>query len=496
MNYDAMNQILDEEVTFYTDELNPADVYVEYMLANGAVCFDTVGSRMFKAFLGYRYRELDEDAERPKFKELLEEKSDEVIYLQDNRVQIHRRVAGSLTAGCITYFLADDKWRYVIVTPEGCKITKSSELKFLKGSMDEAQVKPKKGGNYLDLILPKLNMAPDDALLFAVYIIQAFSRSSSHNAAIISSAKGTGKTTLSKMLTEIVSPTKTGVTIQPSSEDDLKTMLASTYVAAFDNTSALSATVSNILCAAITGSKAAKRKLYTNCDQVILNLHSLALLNGVDIVPYKSDLAERSLYFELLPIKPNERRTDADIWGEFYRDKPLILGAIFQTLVKAMRILPTVKIKKLHRMADAHLEMMAIALALGIEQAEFQRILDANRKKLQNAYSTNNPFVDFVLTYLQSHPNVDGPAAKVYKMMEDSVVGDRSFFPKSPSMLSRRLNEEKDALFEAGYQFERSKTKESNHIRISRIPKSQQTKAQKEAAARRAELLKDASTDD
>jgi len=275
MNYDAINQILNEEVIFYTDTLNPTEVYVEYTLANGAICFDTVGSRTFKAFLGCRYRELDEDAERPKFKELLEEKSDEVIYWQENRVQIHKRIAGSLEDGCIIYFLADDRWRYVVVTPQDYKISKHSDLKFLKGSMDEVQVTPKKGGSYLELILPKLNMAPDDALLFAVYLIQAFSRNSSHNAAIISSAKGTGKTTLSKMLTEIVSPTKTGVAIQPSSEDDLKTMLANTYVAAFDNTSALSTTFSNILCAAITGSKAAKRKLYTNSDQVVLSLHNL-----------------------------------------------------------------------------------------------------------------------------------------------------------------------------------------------------------------------------
>jgi len=101
MNYDAINQILNEEVIFYTDTLNPTEVYVEYTLANGAICFDTVGSRTFKAFLGCRYRELDEDAERPKFKELLEEKSDEVIYWQENRVQIHKRIAGSLEDGCI-----------------------------------------------------------------------------------------------------------------------------------------------------------------------------------------------------------------------------------------------------------------------------------------------------------------------------------------------------------------------------------------------------------
>lgn len=495
MNYDALNQILDDEVVFYTDALNTDEVYVEFTLANGAVCFEPIKSRRFAAFLSFRYRELAEESERPDYKAALAVEEDDAIFLQTNQVAIHRRVAGSLQDG-ITYFLADEKWRYVVVSAEGCTICKRSALKFLKGSMDEEQVRPRKGGDYLKLMLPKLNMAHDDAILYAVFLIQAFSRNSSHFAAVISSSRGTGKSTLTKMTTELVAPTKTGAAIQPASEDDLKTMLANTYVAAFDNTATLSTAFSNILCAAITGSKAAKRKLYTNSDQVVLNLHNLVLLNGVDIVPFKSDLAERALYFELLQIKDSERRTDAEIWEEFNRDKPLILGAIFKTLSKAMAILPTVEIKKLHRMADAHKEMMAIALALGIEQAEFQRILDANQKKLQDAYAASNPFVDFVLTYLQLHSNVDAPAAKLYQSMVDSIVGDRGFFPKTPSMLSRRLNEEKDALLLAGYQFEKAKMKDSNYIKISRVPQNQLTKAQKDAAARRAALLQDASTDD
>lgn len=494
MNTNLMIEILDQDVLFFTDTLNPADVYVEYKLANGAICFDSVYSRTFKAFLGCRYRELSDDEEHPKFKELLEEKCDEVIYHQNNKVKIHRRIAGSLQEG-ITYFLADDKWRYIIVSPKGYKVQNCSKLKFIKSPLDEAQVLPKPGGKYLDLILPKLNMSKDEALLYAVFLVQSFSRSSSHFAAVISSSKGTGKSTLTKMTAEIVAPTKTGVALQPGTEDDLKTMLANTYLAAFDNTETLPTTFSNILCAAITGSKASKRKLYTNSDQVVLNLHNLVLINGIDIVPYKSDLAERSLYFELLPIDPDTRRTDSEIWDEFHRDKPLILGAIFRTLAHAMRVLPTLKVPKLHRMADAHQEMLAIAVALGIDQNAFQQILDENNKKLQEAYATNSPFVDFVLTYLQTHPRVDDPAAKVYRSMEDSLVGDRGFFPKSPSMLSRRLNEERDALFEAGYRFERLKTKDSNYIKINRIPQSQQTKAQKEAAARRAAQFHNASTE-
>ena len=42
MNTNLMIEILDQDVLFFTDTLNPADVYVEYKLANGAICFDSV----------------------------------------------------------------------------------------------------------------------------------------------------------------------------------------------------------------------------------------------------------------------------------------------------------------------------------------------------------------------------------------------------------------------------------------------------------------------
>jgi len=495
MNESVMKRILDEEVEFYTDELNPNTVYAEYRRANDALCIEPTKSVHFSAFLSYRYRELTGDDELPKFKNLLKIKETDAVYLQDKQIRLHKRVAGNMQKN-IAYFLADDEWRTVKVSRKGWSVGMCKKLKFLKYPSDAAQVEPQGGGDYLKLIRPYLNMTDEDALLYAVFIVQGFSRSSSHFAAVISSSKGTGKSTLTRLTTELVDPTTTSCSLQPSSEDNLKTMLANTYVASFDNTAALSANFSNILCAAITGSKETKRKLYSNSDQIVLSLHNLVIINGIDIVPYKSDLAERSLYFELSPISKEERKTEAVIWEQFRQDRPKILGAIFDTLSKAMQILPTLQVKHLHRMADAHLEMMAIAVALGIQQEDFQRVLDANQKKLQDEYAANNPFVEFVLRYLHLQPNINMAAEKLYRSMEETIVGDRSFFPKSPSWLSRRLNEEKDALFTAGYVFEKYKTQENNFIKISRVPKSQQTKAQKKAASHMQELLNDASTED
>lgn len=495
MNYDAINQILDEEVTYFTGKLNPTEVYVEYQLADGVACFESIQSTTFKAFVNVRYCELAEETERPKVSSFVGLRQDSAIVHRKNPVSIQRRIAGNLTKG-ITYFLADSRWRYVCVTAEGWNVCNTSKKKFTKGPDDKAQVLPKRGGDFLSLILPKLNMDPDDRLLYAVYLVHGFCRDSSHFAAVISSSKGTGKSTLSKLTTLLVAPTLSGVTTQPNTEDDLKVALANNYVVAFDNLGSLSTAFSNTLCSAITGATTAKRKLYTNSDQIVLELHNLVLINGIGVVPYQSDLAQRSLYFELKPIPKSKRRTDAEIWEEFKEDRPYILGAIFDTLSKAMQILPTVKVESRYRMADAHVEMMAIAIALGIEQQEFQRILDKNVKKLERSYAENNPFVSFVVEYMQKHGKVEANASALHEDMYYSIVGDKRFFPQNATRLSRRLNEEREALLNEGYRFSSSKKSGKSYITIERVAQSQMTKKQKESAEARRRYLCDSASSD
>lgn len=406
-NEKLMQEILDDEVKVFLDVDNPSEAYAEYPQYNGSVAFESIKSNGFQAFLGYQYRFRSNDKLVPDFSKLLTIISQDLLFQRKNLVKINYRVAGSITKGKIAYFLADENWSQVIIGKNGWKIGKSKRLKFVRSKFDEAQADPIGGGNLLLLMRKYINMDDDSFLLFVVHIVQAFSRYSSHFAAILSSSKGTGKTTLSKVMRALIDPSEAGATLMPSSEGDLKNLLANSYMVCFDNTAALSAKVSNILCAAITGSKEAKRKLYTDCDQVILNLHNLVVLNGIDIVPFKSDLAERSLLFELQPISKAQRKTDNDFWSEFKRDRAAIMGAIFDTLAKAIQLVPSVQRKGLHRMADANAEMIAIAMALDISQDEFQKILDANKTKLQEAYNQMNPFVDFVVSYMEGRPNVN-----------------------------------------------------------------------------------------
>lgn len=485
-----MQQIVDETVNYYLDADNKTKVYVEFKDSNGAYRFEPFGSTYFLAKLSYTYRHETGESVNPDFSELLEIKCQDTIVEMKNLVSINHWVAGSLN-NRIAYFLADDKWRIVVVTPDEWKVVLRAKEKFIRYEADKSQVKPVGGGNLLDLLQPYVNLSNDDFKLLAVWLVQAFSRKSSHYAVVISSARRTGKSTLTKLLRNLIDPSYSDASLTLSSDKDLKNLLANTFMACFDNTAFMRENYSNILCAAITGAKETKRKLYTDCDQIILNLHNVVVLNGIDIIPRKSDLIERSLLFELEKIPPDKRMTDYQFWNSFKADKPAILGTVFDALQKAMLILPNLEVPELARMADANIEMIAIANALDISQDEFQRIFLANQQRLTASFMQNDPFICTVVDYAERNRRIDKSATTVYEEMVKSIVGKCKDFPGDVSALSTRLNEEKDTLLELGIRFDKYRKNGYSYITLEKIAQSKLTRAQKAKRAQWAEQFAD-----
>ena len=134
-NEQLMREILDDHVTFYIDRDNRLQVYVEYPCYNGAVAMEPVSSEVFLAFLGHQYRQESDEMIMPDYSELIAIKIQNMRYRQENPVQIHRRVAGSISKGKIAYFLADDRWTTVLISPNSIKKGRSKKMKFLKRSM-------------------------------------------------------------------------------------------------------------------------------------------------------------------------------------------------------------------------------------------------------------------------------------------------------------------------------------------------------------------------
>ena len=76
---------------------------------------------------------------------------------------------------------------------------------------------------------------------------------------------------------------------------------------AFDNVSGLPARVSDTLCRLATGGGFAARQLYTDADEALFDAARPAILNGIEDIVTRPDLADRAVF---LTLDPSRRRAE------------------------------------------------------------------------------------------------------------------------------------------------------------------------------------------
>lgn len=95
----------------------------------------------------------------------------------------------------------------------------------------------------------------------------------------------------------------------------------------------------------------ATRALFTDDSEVYFQAIKPVILNGIEDVVTRSDLADRSIVLNL-PTIALEDRIDHDIfWARFKDRRPMILGALLDLMSTALARLPTLKTDRLPRMA-------------------------------------------------------------------------------------------------------------------------------------------------
>jgi hypothetical protein len=387
-----------------------------------------------------------------------------------DKCQLSNRVANY--GGFNWYDLADDKRRSVRINADGWEIADKTPTIFKKFSHQKSQVLPQKNGD-IRKILDFVNIKEDDQLLFLIYLVSCFIPGFPHPIQIIHGEKGGSKTMTFKLLKSLIDPSVIQVLTFPKNIQELIQNLDHHWYLGFDNISNITDSTSDALCRAVTGEGFSKRRLYTTDEDKIYSYQRCIALNGINVVATKEDLLDRSLLFQLERISPENRRSEAEIYWKFEEEKPIILGAIFDTVSKAMAIYPTAKPDKLFRLADFTHWGYAIAKALGESGEEFLRQFSSNIERQNREALEGNSIATAIIHLMEDNPEWRGKAADLLGFLETIATNERidirsANFPKSANQLTRKLNNIKSNLEEAGIEFEVKHTNKGNILTINK----------------------------
>jgi hypothetical protein len=251
------------------------------------------------------------------------------------------------------------------------------------------------------------------------------------------------------------------------------------HILAFDNLSSLPSWLSDALCRLASGGSFATRQLYTDCDEVLFQAARPAILNGIEDVVCRSDLADRAIFLTLRPIADERRRTERQLWREFEVVRPRILGALLDAATHGLRRLPSVQLERSPRMADFALWATACETAFW-PSGTFLRVYDANRRGAIEGVIEADPVAAFVREIMAVRSTWTGRASDLLRarMAAGEGVPDRTAgWPKNPRALAGRLRRCQTFLRTVGIDiaFSREGRTGSRMIRITSLTKSRRT---------------------
>jgi hypothetical protein len=355
--------------------------------------------------------------------------------------EVHVRVAGP--NGCIYIDLADRDWRAIEIDEDGWRVIDTPPVYFRRSSGMKPLPEPVAGGSLKDDLRPLLNVKTDDEFTLTVaWLLAALCPTGPYPVLALAGEQGSAKSMRANFLRALVDPNSVPLRTLPRSEHDLFIAARNSHVLAHDNASGLPDWLSDAFCRLATGGGFSTRELYTDQDEVLFGSKRPIILNGIDDIATRPDLADRSIVQSLAAISDETRKLERELWAEFERKRPRILGALLTAVSHGVKTLPDVKLDRKPRMADFAVWVTACEGALW-NKGTFTAAYTGNIEEAVETVLENDEVAIALRKYVEMTPEgFTGRASDLLKALNGVATETQQKakgWPKSPAVLAKTL---------------------------------------------------------
>ena len=454
---DLLVQIASDEAEVFHDAAQSA-----YAILQIGEHFETwpVRSKGFRLWLRRRLREEHDKAAYPEAVQSAIEEIESKALFEGPQVEVNVRVAEA--DGAVWLDLADDTWRTVRIDPTGWQVVEGKPpVRFIRAPGMLPLPAPVAGGS-IDDLRPFLNVKDEpDFVLLVAWLLACLRRRGPYPILNVNGEQGSAKSTLQRLLRELVDPNSAPLRSEPKEVRDLVIAAGNSWVQAFDNLSHVPPWLSDALCRLSTGGGFATRELYSDREEVIFEAQRPAAINGIADLAARSDLLDRALNVTLSAIPENQRKDERTLRRDFEAARPRILGALLDAVAAGLANEGTVHLDRLPRMADFALWVSACEPAFGWPKGTFVSAYDANRSSANSDAIEGAIIGPAVLSLMGPRATWQGSSTELLAELEkiaDDKTRHRKEWPGSPRKLSGDLRRVAPNLRAAGIDVSFSKS--------------------------------------
>lgn len=439
-----------------------------YVTLPGSSHFENmaINSKSFKLWLGHQYYNLIGRA--PGTNSLADAINTLCGYARYTGPEhkVYTRLA--VHKGRIYLDLGEPEWKAVEISKKGWKVIPTPPVKFIRNRGNRPLPEPLRGGDLTDL-KPFLNVKSEAHWrLLVAWLLSAFHPQSPYPILALSGEQGSAKSTMSKLIRNMIDPNSAPLRSPPRKEQDLDLMAKNSYVVALNNLSYIPDWLADALCRLATEGGSSTRMLYENDQEIIFEDRRPVILNGIEYLPERSDLLDRCLMVILPAIGDMKRRTESELNKSFKRAYPQILGALLDIVVAGLKNLPKIITEqeekkkrgesRLPRMADFAMWILACEPALGWDPESFLDIYTGNIREA-NEICLNENILYHPLCHLmveRKHCEWEGTPTDLLSELRrladdhDEKLTTSKDWPKNANKLTQKLRRMSEALRKTG----------------------------------------------
>lgn len=369
--------------------------------------------------------------------------------------------------------LGSPDWSVIEIDEAGWRLLAQSPVKFRRTRATMALPVPKPGGR-IEALRKFVNAPNDDIFRLIVgFLLGCFMPRGAYPILVLTGEAGSAKSTTARALRALIDPSNPPLRSRPKSEQDLFIAAANSLLLVFDNLSAISDELADSLCKLATGGGFGTRKLYSDDDEVLIDVARPVIVTGIDDLTDREDFLSRSIRIVLPNISKADRVSERVFWSRFDGQAPLILGAVLDAVSAALagrdRVAGT--ITGLARMADLCVWVTAAESRLGWEPGSFMRSFERLQEDAAEVALEASPFGRAVVGLMDRTLEWRGTATELLKASIPFAgldeVGRRPLgWPKSSNTVVGALRRVGAGLRRRGIVFDQEREPDAGRARM------------------------------
>lgn len=311
-------------------------------------------------------------------------------------------------------------------------LVQEHEVRFLRPDTMRPLPTPTRHAS-IDTLWQLVNVPEGARLLVLAWLLECLRPNGVFPVLEILGEAGSAKSTTHRILRMLIDPNASNLRSPPKSIEDVFVSAGVNWMVSFENVSHLTPAMQDAMCILATGGGFAKRKLYSDGEESVINVMRPLVLNGISACVTAHDLIDRSICVELPRLQT--RREDGDIQREFEAAHPTLLASLFHLMAQTLKQLPTARLPESENIRLTGFARLGVAMerALGAPDGEFLRQFHAARQESITRTIDSSPVATALMEWFEArqHTPAEMPVKSLLMEVERHKPHGADAWPKT-----------------------------------------------------------------